>query len=93
MQKTRCVSAVEIDEIAIRNHAELVEVEMRVEALQRIERPRHHGDALREHALALRQLEFVSEIEVAVSGLDRQHVRVMRRSSLLVSDEAVNKAD
>ena len=93
MQKTRGVFAVKVDDVAIGNHAELREIEVRIQTLQRIESPGDQFDALRQHCFTLRQLQLVPEIKIAIRRFHREHVRVMRDLAVFLRDETINETD
>jgi hypothetical protein len=61
----------------VADHPELVEVELGVARLQRIEGPGDQIQALGQHMLSLRQLELIADAVVAIVGMDAGHVRAV----------------
>ena len=93
MQRARRDVAVVVDAVRVRDDAEAREVEARVAALERIERPRHEPDPFTERALALRELETVAEAARAVCGFDGEQVRVKHEPARFYPDEAEGEAE
>src|SRR5436190_16656534 len=93
MQETRRPFTVEVNLVIVCNHSEFAEIKICIQALQRIEGPGDPGDVLREYTIALRQLQFVTKVEVAVGRLDRKHVRMMHDVPAFKSNKTVDKTD
>src|ERR1041385_7802337 len=62
MEKTRRGFTIEIDLVDVGHNAQFGEVEIGIEALERIEGPGDSVDTLCQNCFALRQLEFVTEV-------------------------------
>src|SRR5436190_3571318 len=93
MQKACRICTIKIDVILVGDHAELCEIEIRVQALQWIERPRHHLDTLSENAYPLLVLQLISDVVRAVLALYREHVRMMYGNAAFMPDEAIREAN
>src|SRR5689334_3670615 len=89
VQKARRVSSVKIDQVAIGNNTQTAEIKIRVEALQRVERPGHLCDPLGKDKVSLCAFQPVSQTMVSILGLYSEHMRVMRCSPVLVTDKTI----
>src|SRR5207244_1420055 len=73
-QQEGCVSTIEIDFVFRRHDSEPREIEMRIQALERIESPGDLLYPLGQCALALRQLQLETDAQVAPRRFDRRHM-------------------
>ena len=74
MQRARRSFSIEIWDVAIGDHAELREVQMRVQTLKRIKRPRDFVESLLERALTLSEFQVEARVTVSIVRFDREHV-------------------
>src|SRR5277367_3468196 len=93
MQSARSLRAVKINFVAIRNYPEFVEIEMGVPALQRIERPGHLLDPHRLSPLALGELQFVTQVRIAIVRAQPQYMGMHNKLAMLHAEETEGKPD
>src|SRR5436190_19110887 len=93
MQRAGARLAVEVHKVSARHNAELREVQMRVQALKRVKRPRDLVEPHREHALTLDSLQVKASLKVSVLRFHREHVRMHRSASLFKGGKRVSEPD
>ena len=85
--------AVEVDEVLVHLGAEDVDVEPGVASHERVERPRHPGQAVLGRPRPLVQLHRPPEAGAADAGQDAGDVAVQRRLVEVAAEEAERRAD
>ena len=85
--------AVDVAVVLLGDDPELAEVEVRVQRLQRVERPLDQVVALGQRPLPLRQLQRPAQAAVAVFGQHAEHVRPLQHLPGLHADDRVDEAD
>src|SRR5438445_8068055 len=92
MQETRGLFTIEVDLVSVRENPQLSKVEIGIQTLKWIECPCNPVDTLRQNSLALRQLELVTKVKVAIARPDREHMRMMHQL-FFITRKAVDKTD
>lgn len=83
--------AVDVLQIILGDDPEAREVEVRVRGLQRIVGPLDQVEALRQRAIALRELQAIADARSPVLRIDAEHVRPLHRASVLQSRQRVDE--
>src|SRR5262249_17750792 len=76
MRSARCLGSVEVNAIRFDDDPQLANVQVSVDASERVERPRHLINSLLKGAFALSKLQSKAEVLVAMGRIDGEHVRV-----------------
>ena len=85
--------AVEIGNVASRDGAETIDIEVRVFGFERVEGPLDETNAAAKGVLALREFELAANTAIAVRGKNGGHVGVEVRGFVVQTDEGFGEAD